>query len=79
MLKKITTSLFLLITFASYSQNEVDALRYSLFDNYSTARVSALGGSFSSLGGNIGSVTLNPATLGVYRTCLLYTSAAADE
>jgi hypothetical protein len=68
MLKKITTSLFLLITFASYSQNEVDALRYSLFDNYSTARVSALGGSFSSLGGNIGSVTLNPATLGVYRT-----------
>ena len=68
MLKKITTSLFLLISFASYSQNEVDALRYSLFDNYNTARVSALGGSFSSLGGNIGSVALNPATLGVYRT-----------
>jgi hypothetical protein len=51
-----------------FGQNEVDALRYSLSDNYSTARVSSLGGSFSSLGGNIGSVTSNPASLGVYRT-----------
>ena len=57
-------SLFCII----YSQNEVDALRYSLFDNYTTARTSSLGGSFSSLGGNIGAVQSNPASLGVYRT-----------
>jgi hypothetical protein len=57
-------SLFCII----YSQNEVDALRYSLFDNYTTARASSLGGAFSSLGGNIGAVQSNPAALGIYRT-----------
>lgn len=56
------------IVYFTYSQNEIDALRYSLFDNYSTARVSGLGGSFSALGGNIGSIYSNPATLATYRT-----------
>ena len=46
----------------------MDALRYSLFNNYSTARVSSLGGAFGSLGGNMGSISSNPATLGTYRT-----------
>jgi hypothetical protein len=68
MLNKIIIPVLLFMNLLGFGQNEVDALRYSLFDNYSTARVSSLGGSFSSLGGNIGSVTSNPATLGVYRT-----------
>ena len=56
--------LFSILIFVSVSsaQNEVDALRYSLFNNYSTARVSSLGGAFGSLGGNMGSISINPAT-----------------
>ena len=61
-------SFFLCLLSIIYSQNEVDALRYSLFDNYTTARASSLGGAFSSLGGNIGAVQANPAALGIYRT-----------
>jgi hypothetical protein len=61
-------SFFCSLCFIIYSQNEVDALRYSVFDNYSTARASSLGGAFSSLGGNIGAVQANPAALGIYRT-----------
>ena len=55
---KLPLFIFLTFSFISVnSQNEVDALRYAMFDNYTTARVSALGGSFGSLGGNIGSYT----------------------
>ena len=50
------------------SQNESDVLRLSMSDNLSTARVTSLGGSFSSLGGNSGSILSNPATLASYRT-----------
>ena len=54
-MSKIKLSLFIYFIFLNISaQNEIDALRYSLFDNYSTARVSSLGGSFSALGGNSG-------------------------
>jgi hypothetical protein len=68
-MSKSTISTFIFFIFLSISaQNEVDALRYSLFDNYSTARVSSLGGSFSALGGNTGSIISNPATLATYRT-----------
>tara|TARA_B100001250_G_scaffold390618_1_gene390758 strand:- start:2216 stop:3667 length:1452 start_codon:yes stop_codon:yes gene_type:complete len=67
MLRKIL-SLLILATCLIYSQNEIDALRYSLCDNYTTARTTALGGSFSALGGNIGGIYSNPATLATYRT-----------
>ena len=68
-MSKSKISILIFFIFLSISaQNEVDALRYSLFDNYSTARVSSLGGSFSALGGNTGSIISNPATLATYRT-----------
>tara|TARA_B100000963_G_scaffold359565_1_gene387232 strand:+ start:585 stop:2027 length:1443 start_codon:yes stop_codon:yes gene_type:complete len=58
----------LIISTTLTSQNESDVLRLSISDNLSTARVTALGGSFSSLGGNSGSILSNPATLASYRT-----------
>ena len=68
-MSKSKISIFIFFIFLSISaQNEIDALLYSLFDNYSTARVSSLGGSFSALGGNTGSIISNPATLATYRT-----------
>lgn len=48
-------------------QNLEDALRYSNFTGASTARSLALGGAFSSLGGDFYSLSSNPAGLGVYR------------
>ena len=71
----------IIIIFVSFlnAQNEVDALRYSLFDNYSTARISSLGGSFSSLGGNTGAIHSNPATLATYRTNEFSISLTSDQ
>ena len=45
----------------THSQNEVDALRYSLFNNYNTAGISALGGA-----GGLLSPSHNPASLGFF-------------
>ena len=60
-------------------QGAEDALRYSIANNYSTARVSSLGGSFSSLGGNSGSIVSNPASLAIYRTDELSFTLSSDN
>ena len=49
------------------AQNEVDALRYSTHDNLGTARYSALGGAFGSLGGEFSALSSNPAGIGMYQ------------
>ena len=49
------------------AQNEVDALRYSTHDNLGTARYSAMGGAFGSLGGEFSALSLNPAGIGMYQ------------
>jgi len=61
MFKKTFSTLILMFISLSYSQNEVDALRYSLFDNYNTAGISSLGGS-----GGLLSPNYNPASLGFF-------------
>lgn len=50
------------------AQNDVDALRYSLLDFGSSARAMGAGGAFGALGGDFGSISINPAGLGVYRS-----------
>ena len=79
MLKKITFHAILIISYISLSQNAQDVLRYSIYNNYNTARVSSLGGSFGALGGNIGAVSLNPATLGIYRTDEISFTFSSDQ
>ena len=49
------------------AQNEVDALRYSTQENLGTARYSAMGGAFGSLGGEFSALSLNPAGIGMYQ------------
>jgi hypothetical protein len=49
------------------AQNEVDALRYSTQDNLGTARYSAMGDAFGSLGGEFSALSLNPAGIGMYQ------------
>jgi hypothetical protein len=67
----ILTTAFIVLS--SYSQESInygyyiDGIKNTDNYYYGTARSMALGGAFSSLGGDLGSVQINPAGLGVYR------------
>jgi hypothetical protein len=63
-LKLIIASVF--IGLNALAQNEIDALRYSKLDFASTARQVGLGGAFGALGGDISSLSSNPAGIGVF-------------
>ena len=54
-------------TITANAQNEVDALRYSTQNLSGTARYSAMGGAFGSLGGEFSGLSLNPAGIGMYQ------------
>ncbi len=53
---------------ASFAQNADDALRYSQQFYTGTARFMSMGGAFTALGGDISSLSQNPAGLGVFRS-----------
>ena len=50
------------------SQNVDDALRYSQLFYNGTARFMSMGGAFTALGGDLSSLSINPAGVGVYRS-----------
>ena len=49
------------------AQNDGDALRFSQYIYGGTARSISMGGAFGALGGDFGSLSINPAGIGVYR------------
>jgi hypothetical protein len=51
-----------------FAQNVDDALRYSQVFYGGTARFMSMGGAFTALGGDISSLSQNPAGIGVFRT-----------
>src|SRR5665811_755942 len=53
---------------AATAQNVDDALRYSQVFYGGTARFMSMGGAFTALGGDMSSLSQNPAGLGVYRS-----------
>lgn len=55
-----------LISSSVFAQNQVDALRYSQLNPVGTARFSAMGGAFGALGGDMSTLSLNPAGIGVF-------------
>jgi hypothetical protein len=57
----------ILCTFHSYSQNDIDAMRYSQLTFGGTARFNAMAGSMGALGGDISTLSYNPAGIGVFR------------
>ena len=80
--------ILLALTFLSVisisAQNGADALRLSQYYSGGTARSISMGGAFGALGGDFGSLSINPAGIGVYRTSeftitptLIYNSSAA--
>ena len=61
-MKKLMTILAAcILTFSAGAQTMYDALTYSENTYYGTARSVAMGNAFTALGGDIGSLTLNPA------------------
>lgn len=55
----------------AFTQTVDDALRYANQNFYGTARSSAMGGAFSSLGGDISVASTNPAGLAILRSSMI--------
>jgi len=69
MKKIITLMIFVaIVSLKINAQNEIDALRYSNLTFGGTARFIGLGGAFGALGGDISTLSINPAGLGVFRS-----------
>lgn len=66
-MKRILTFIFVAIAHLGFTQNELDALRYSQVHFGGTARYNGMGGAFGALGGDVSSASTNPAGVGVYR------------
>ncbi len=60
--------LVLSIVSISFAQNADDALRYSRLFYSGTARFMSMGGAFTALGGDISTLSQNPAGIGVFRS-----------
>lgn len=69
-MKKLTfiAMLFLGLILTVNAQNEMQALRFSQYNPFGTARYAAQGGAIGALGGDFTSVLSNPAGLGLYRS-----------
>lgn len=67
-MKKINFTVFLIFIFAikTFSQNEIDGLRYSQKYIDGTARFVAMSGAFGALGGDLSAISINPAASAVF-------------
>ncbi len=63
----LAISLILGVSHEILSQNEQDAYRFSNYNLTGSARYNAMGGAFTSLGGDASAIHINPAGLGVIR------------
>lgn len=50
-----------------FGQNLDDAVRFSRLTNFGSARSTAMGGAFGALGGDLSTLSFNPAGIGVFR------------
>ncbi len=69
-MKKISLTITVALVLFSglFAQNIDDALRYSQVFYGGTARFMSMGGAFTALGGDISTLSQNPAGIGVFRT-----------
>jgi hypothetical protein len=69
-MKKISLIILVVLGWSAgvFAQNVDDALRYSQIFYGGTARFMSMGGAFTALGGDISSLSQNPAGLGVFRS-----------
>lgn len=75
-MKKKFTLLMLVasVSGATFAQGEMDAFNYSYNDLKGTARSVSMGGAFGALGGDISSIVINPAGIGVYKSSEIVTT-----
>jgi hypothetical protein len=64
--KIIGVVVILLAGITANAQNELDALRYSQLDVTGTTRYTSMGGAFGALGGDMTTLSVNPAGIGVF-------------
>ncbi len=62
-----------------FAQGELDAYRYSQNELNGTARYLCMGGAFGALGGDISSMSSNPAGLGIYRSSEVVTTLSLSS
>ena len=67
MKKVIILSVLLGFTFASQAQTFEDAVQFSRIQNWGTARSAGMAGAFGALGGDLSTLSANPAGIGVFR------------
>lgn len=68
-MKKYTVlAIAAVMPFASYAQSAIDAYQISQPDLKGTARFMSMGGAFGALGGDLSTLSQNPAGIGVYRS-----------
>ncbi len=63
----IITGLGVLAMFCAAAQNDIDAMRYSQLTFGGTARFASMAGSMGALGGDISTLSFNPAGIGMFR------------
>lgn len=56
------------LSYYASAQDETDALRYSFLSSQGTARSIGFGGALGSIGGDVSSLSVNPAGIGIYRS-----------
>ena len=79
MLRYLSLATALIIGFSIQAQNHVDALRYSQESLWGSARYTAMGGAFGSLGANASSTSHNPAGIAIHTTNEFSGSLNFDE
>lgn len=81
-MKRITClfiSAFFLAGGVAYAQGEMDACKMSQTDLNGTARYLGMSGAFGALGGDISSMSTNPAGLGIYRSSEVVTTISLSS
>lgn len=75
----LLVSASLLSSGIAFAQGELEAYRYSLNELNGTARYMGMGGAFGALGGDISSMSSNPAGLGIYRSSEVVTTLSLSS
>lgn len=76
----LTAGIGLICAIAATAQNDIDAMRYSQITFGGTARFASMAGSMGALGGDISTLSFNPAGIAVYRkTELSFTPSVFSE
>lgn len=67
MFRSTLVLIFSTLGILAYSQNDLDAIRYSRIGGGGSARFTAMGGAFGAVGADLTSAAYNPAGLGLFR------------